>query len=458
MKKIISVLILVFILLLTGCSVSKTGAQTKAIEEALNQLVENHEVFCYFKCEDIKGQIKKQEKTQKEKEKAVYTIVAEVPDLSEVPFEQLESDFSSSDIYSGTTFGFEKEYKEITNKGLKEIVLKDENIKWKEEKIRFHLTKGKKGWVATVEKKDGEMLADAARREIWSASDRYMKMDKEYHKVYVESEVRSQLEEVFSEMQYRISTDIEEITQKDDDVFHIKLTYYNPEEVYKGILDNFYDEYAKEGRNGYKVITEKEFTSYNQENFEKYFKEWRKEKQANKKDEDRESAELTVILDKELKIEITEGMEELQKAVLDKKKSMVGQTLAKINEEFVIHEQERPATSVLSGANTGVSILVKSSPDVSDKHIDFQNEGGASVLKAFIRSGEELTIYIPAGNYRMIQGWGDHWYGNDISYGPEGNYKTSSQILNVVGGNSYTLTLYGVSDGNMPTKGIEYPY
>lgn len=464
MKKIISAFLLLSLLLsLTSCSAATASAHTKAIEAAFEKLAADHALFSHFKCEELKSQVREQakEEQQEDKEKAAYEIKVLVPDLAKVNADMVKVDMSDKSLTYTSATTYANSYKEQANDQLKALILADKDIDWAEVTVPVTLTKGDKGWTAKVEEAAGQKLADAARREIWRTSAEHLRTDKEYHAFYIKSNVKTQLEDIFPEQAYRSAVSVEDIKANGADGFKVTLKYHDPETVYSGAMDAFYKTYAAAGKTQYTAVSAQHGNTHLKDNFGEYFKAL----VAQEKDQDeaaveagKKQAELLVALDEELNIEVTEGLDELRTQVVAKRDALMKAAVDKINNEFVIKEQARPKTSLLSGANSGSPIAVKSSANVSDKHIDFQKEDGTSVLKAFIKSGESLTVRLPAGSYRLVQGWGDKWYGNDHSFGPNGTYQQSRDILTVRSNYTYTLTLYGVSDGNMPSQGIQYPY
>ena len=86
------------------------------------------------------------------------------------------------------------------------------------------------------------------------------------------------------------------------------------------------------------------------------------------------------------------------------------------------------------------------------------SEEGTLTLSAFIRAGESQTIYLPTGNYKMIQAIGYTWYGEPLAFGPNGMYSQMDEVFDIKNNYDYTLTLYAVEDGNLSNSTIPYPY
>jgi hypothetical protein len=149
----------------------------------------------------------------------------------------------------------------------------------------------------------------------------------------------------------------------------------------------------------------------------------------------------------------------LEDEITAARKAAVDTYGSKINKEFAIKKQKRPKSKVLSGKNSGITLTIKNKKGGGDVHVTFYKyKGKKKRLSAYIRSGKTLTVHLPAGTYRMVQGTGKTWYGDKYSFGPDGSYQQSGKKMTLSRGSRYTLTLYVVKGGNMPINGINYPY
>lgn len=83
--------------------------------------------------------------------------------------------------------------------------------------------------------------------------------------------------------------------------------------------------------------------------------------------------------------------------------------------------------------------------------------GDKTVAKFFIRAGEELTTKVPAGNYKIKFGSGDHWYGEENLFGQFSRYGESGAMDfedNGYSANGHTLSFYNTVSGNFHTNDI----
>ena len=80
---------------------------------------------------------------------------------------------------------------------------------------------------------------------------------------------------------------------------------------------------------------------------------------------------------------------------------------------------EMPKTEQLEGERRGVKVVIIAKKGDGNRSLSFTNLGDGE-LKAlcFIRDGERLTIYVPAGEYAIETGSGDIWYGAEERFGP----------------------------------------
>jgi hypothetical protein len=73
-----------------------------------------------------------------------------------------------------------------------------------------------------------------------------------------------------------------------------------------------------------------------------------------------------------------------------------------------------------------------------------------------VRSGESLTVRLPAGYYKIYQGTGTCWYGNNYGFGPNGRYTQFDTVLHTQPNYYYSMTLYSVEGGTVGQNTIDY--
>ncbi len=69
-----------------------------------------------------------------------------------------------------------------------------------------------------------------------------------------------------------------------------------------------------------------------------------------------------------------------------------------------------------------------------------------------------MTLRLSVGTYEMIQGVGEIWYGNQYVFGNNASYQKGTDPIVIERNYEYTLTLYGVENGNYGTQNIPFPY
>ena len=143
-------------------------------------------------------------------------------------------------------------------------------------------------------------------------------------------------------------------------------------------------------------------------------------------------------------------------------KKQVDQTITDIKtyvqDNVMKKPEERPASGVLVGTNTGTPVAIHTlASATNDYYVKFNNTDNTdTILSAYIRGGEQLTVNLPPGTYklRFSRGQGDKWYGAVNGFGPTARSSQSRNPITVGSGGSYTLRLYSVTGGNLPIDGV----
>lgn len=82
----------------------------------------------------------------------------------------------------------------------------------------------------------------------------------------------------------------------------------------------------------------------------------------------------------------------------------------------------------------------------------------APVMTIFVRSGTTVEVEVPLGTYEVRYASGEIWYGYEYLFGPETSYSKADKtftfevVNNQIRG--FTITLYKVTHGNLPTSMI----
>lgn len=131
---------------------------------------------------------------------------------------------------------------------------------------------------------------------------------------------------------------------------------------------------------------------------------------------------------------------------------------SRIRDSMIRESLSEPRTQVVRGTSdpkTGIPFKIYT-PNKYDSHYIKINDAstGDTFLSVYIREGDSITVYLPAGQYRIRYATGKKWYGWDELFGPDGDYLTFKETVTIKKNNKYTLTLYQVSDSNMTTKSL----
>lgn len=122
-------------------------------------------------------------------------------------------------------------------------------------------------------------------------------------------------------------------------------------------------------------------------------------------------------------------------------------------------EQPLPENGSLKSGNGSSTDLTIKVPDQNESvFLKLYDADGNAAGQVFIRPGKSATVNMKGGTYTMKVAYGTKWYGEIDLFGTSGSYQQllngSSTAFKLDSGYSYTLTLGGVSDGNVGSKSI----
>lgn len=110
-------------------------------------------------------------------------------------------------------------------------------------------------------------------------------------------------------------------------------------------------------------------------------------------------------------------------------------------------QKDEPATSILTGAASGVKISLVSNFGDGAHYVLFEKiksdditEKGTPVLGVYIRNGDSFTVNLPEGYYKVKIALGATWYGLDYLFGTDGTYCLNKQPIEIRGG-GYTYKI-----------------
>jgi tetratricopeptide (TPR) repeat protein len=123
--------------------------------------------------------------------------------------------------------------------------------------------------------------------------------------------------------------------------------------------------------------------------------------------------------------------------------------------------QDNPPTGELfrnsDFSGRAVSVRVRTPRDqVHSTFVKVYTEDGIHVSSLFIRGGDSPTLRIPTGTYMFRAAYGENWFGEEEMFGDEGHYETliidNATTYRIRSNYTYTLTLGGVTDGNVGSQ------
>lgn len=422
--------------------------QTAAIITAIEEAEAESEEFLLIRYDDLEGQVEAAlGNLEKDKEEYSYPIIVNL--ISDEAIRELDVTMPEIAYDLNTYYNdYRKEAESIILEEMGNNLREDTSLELVEHELNVVLKRIDDNWVAELNEEEinsikwsydwqMEMVAYGVVTNSEAYKFLYAVRDWEF---YYENKMKS-----LDFYKYISLTD----AKKQGDTYEFTYEYPDPLELYDKIYEKVYKQHAAKG---------KTYEATNIENIQADMKVYLKELAA-------DSTIKTATMNGKTKEEIEEKQYELFKQVNDIVYDKSSKLVEVINSEFFIAAQDLPSTGVLYGSNKGQPIYVKTSSDLGNLHISFYklpgfdlSEKGEKALSAFLVAGKNLTVRLPAGNYKLIQGTGQTWYGDEYSFGPSGSYQVSDILITIDRGFTYTLTLYGVADGNMPTSRIGYPY
>jgi hypothetical protein len=111
--------------------------------------------------------------------------------------------------------------------------------------------------------------------------------------------------------------------------------------------------------------------------------------------------------------------------------------------------------------SSSTDLTFDASSNTSPNYIKIYS-GDTLVSTIFVHPGATATIQLPAGDYLFKDAVGNNWFGEgaDNMFGKDGRYGVmlfdgSNEVTHLDGNMIYTITLYGVADGNVGSKSTD---
>lgn len=441
-------LLLTLFIALGGCANTIVPDQVQAIETAIAQMAEQTEEFYYFEYDDLTPQVEAAlEGQEKRQEEYQYTIDVYRTDVGKIPEDRLAVPEIAYTIDTDS-MTYWAQYSMALTDIIEDYIITAEPEDLVPVQLTVKLTLVEKAWQAELLQADITSLCNTYDTEITDKADNMAYATEGYETLQFVEDIRTEIHGAASGTLYEGLWELDSV-DRDGDQYTVSVSYPDFTEQLNQASDQGYTYYADQG---------KRFTTLDAGTVETKLLELLADKKA---EAPKQSVTLELTDATAVSEEIGKVLETFNTLCTEKVTALT----EKANQELVQKAQEKPASGVLSGNNSGQLITVKTSADLYDLHITFYalsgtdlSEEGTKSLSAYIRAGDTVSVYLPVGNYKLVQGYGDSWYGDELAFGPSGTYTVSDILITIEYGYEYTLTLYGVEGGNLPTSKIPFPY
>ena len=102
--------------------------------------------------------------------------------------------------------------------------------------------------------------------------------------------------------------------------------------------------------------------------------------------------------------------------------------------------------------DSGLQIKTKTGANYLVKLVSWR--GKKPIETIFVRGGKTVEVAVPSGRYEIRYASGTTWYGDEYLFGPETRCAKADELFSFSKETGYTLALYEVSNGNLPTSGM----
>ncbi len=107
---------------------------------------------------------------------------------------------------------------------------------------------------------------------------------------------------------------------------------------------------------------------------------------------------------------------------------------------------DEPKTGRLTGSRGGTQVVLRIPDDGLARYVEFRTADDEKALTCYIRAGEKTTVHLPQGQYYLMIGEGDVWYGPEHLFGEGAGYSRTEYCDVPSNSYIYTLTLQPRSD------------
>ena len=127
-------------------------------------------------------------------------------------------------------------------------------------------------------------------------------------------------------------------------------------------------------------------------------------------------------------------------------------------EDAELKEVKRPASgTILDGREYSTSQITVTADEENNYVVTLKNESGRVLVSFFVRSGDTVTVGVPARKCYVYFASGKDWYGygEGLMFGKNTHYSMDDELLDFSDGKCWSYTLEPIKDGNFSETPID---
>ena len=421
---VMSVLLVLFVL--AGCGGTVPSQQTRAIEAEIKNISQNERSFAAVQRMGIKAQV--QEQYQEGKTSTQYKLSLDRFDILGVDTSTLEIEEPTYDKNIDDVEVYVSAYMKKAQTAMEAYFNEGKDIAYIKQEIVVNVKEVDGEWTAEINPSEINIVVTEINHDIHSKAREMAEASEGYFQLQAVEDMRQKLREAIGDEDYAEAVYVESLSGSREG-YTITVSYPDPHEVYTKAVESSYATFQASG-----TLRTTAFT----------LEDLGEEMQA-------DIQEALSVSDEMLSTTYESDASAFVAEVAEVRNQILNEHLAQVNVVFITPALDMPATSVLSGANSGQSVKMTNTTNAEmfeDVHITFYQlsgtdleEEGTLALTVFIRKGETLTFYLPVGNYKLEQTRGSTWYGEEVKFGPYGLTDTSSTLIEIEHNYEYTLVI-----------------
>ena len=425
---------------LTGCT-SKTDKQVTAITEALEAYDEYH-----IEVVDLKEQVTAQAKEMDKKAETVtYNLKVTIPDMAAIAEKDLDIELPEQNWNANLNLSaFQTDAFDRLLTASRNYVAKGSKLPTKPAHINVTVTLDKdKNWNAAVSDDSIAEIDDEIQTMVTSLYEKHSRIQEMTTLINIANNRQNILTDALGDGSYVELTKIDKLFPLEDNKYQMDISYPDPTELFKKLQEKAVGLYDAHIFSAVSVTLRPSNLS-----------------DADKKACTQKNSSLIITAD-------TGGFSvaetDLKKSISTARKDAETAASKQINEKWLIAAQGIPGTGIILGDNSGNPCIIHTSAEADGNYYlrFFQiagslDEKGTLVAGVFIHAGDTYEFNLPSGNYKLIFGTGEQWFGTDYMFGPDASYCQMDSIIDSEGGYYNELTLYYVPDGNTSISSVPY--